>query len=51
MAIYLLKGISFVLSHNNTGLLLFNDMYTNYWTIIAGEKNTAFLTGYKLLPV
>jgi len=51
MAKCLLKGISCVLSHNNTGLLLFNDMSTNYWTIIAGGKNIAFLTGYKLLPV
>jgi len=41
----LLKGISCVLSHNNIGLSLFNDMSTNYCTIIAGEKNTAFLTG------
>jgi uncharacterized membrane protein len=51
LALYLLKGISCVLSYKNTGLLLFNDMSTNYWTTIAGEKNTAFLTGYKLLPV
>jgi len=41
-----MKGISYVLSHYNTGLLLFNDMSTNYWTIIAGEKNTALLTLY-----
>jgi len=26
-------------------------MSTNYWAIIAGEKKTAFLTGYQLLPV
>jgi hypothetical protein len=38
LAIYLLKGISCILLHNNTVLLLFNDMSTNYWTIIAGEK-------------
>jgi hypothetical protein len=32
-------------------LIVINDMSTNYWAIIAGEINTAFLTGNKLLPV
>jgi len=44
LAIGLLKGISWVSSYYNTGLLLFNDMYTNYWRSITGEKKTAFLT-------
>jgi hypothetical protein len=43
LAISLLKCILCVLSHNNTGLWLFNDMSTNYWTTIAGEKIQPFL--------
>jgi hypothetical protein len=38
LAIVLLKGISCVSTHYNTGLLLFNDMFTNYWSSISGEK-------------
>jgi hypothetical protein len=38
LAIGLLKGISGVLSHYNTGLLLFNRMSSNYWAVITGEK-------------
>ena len=44
LAIGLLKGISCVSTHYNTGLLLFNDMFTNYWSSISGEKKSAFLT-------
>jgi hypothetical protein len=51
LAIGLLKGISCVSSHWNTGLLLFNDMMTNYWSSITSEKNSAFLTLHLLLPV
>jgi hypothetical protein len=46
LAICLLKGISCVLSHYNTGLLFFNDMLTNYCSIISGKKNTALVTLY-----
>jgi hypothetical protein len=38
LAIVLLKGISCVSTHYNTGLLLFNDMLANYWSSISGEK-------------
>jgi hypothetical protein len=41
LAICLLKGISCVSTHYNTGLLLFNSMSSNYWAIFTGEKNTA----------
>jgi hypothetical protein len=41
LAIGLLKGISCVSAHCNTGLLLFNDMYTNYWSKITGEKKVS----------
>jgi len=41
MAAGVLKGISWVYSHYNTGLLLINDMTSNYWTVITGEKNIA----------
>jgi hypothetical protein len=38
LAIGLLKGISCVSAHYNTGLLSLNDMLTNYWSSITGEK-------------
>jgi hypothetical protein len=38
LAIVLLTGISCVSTHYNTGLLLFNDMFTNYWSSISCEK-------------
>jgi len=41
MAARVLKGISWVSSHYNTGLLLINDMTSKYWTVITGEKNIA----------
>jgi hypothetical protein len=41
MAAGVLKGISWVSSHYNSGLLLINDMTSNYWTVITGEKNIA----------
>jgi len=44
LAIGLLKCISCVLLHYNTGLLLFNRISSNYWAVIPCEKNTAFLT-------
>ena len=41
LAIGLLKGISWVSSYYNSGLLLFNDMFTNYWSSITGEKKVS----------
>jgi hypothetical protein len=41
LAVGLLKGISCVSAHCNTGLLLFNDMLTNYWSSITGEKKVS----------
>ncbi len=41
LAIGLLKGISCVSAHRNTGLLLFNDMFTNYWSSNSGEKKVS----------
>jgi len=38
LAIGLLKGISCVSAHYNTGLLSLKDMLTNYWSSITGEK-------------
>jgi hypothetical protein len=38
LAIGLLKGISWVSSQYNSGLLLFNRMSSNYWAVITGEK-------------
>jgi hypothetical protein len=38
LAIGLLKGISCVSAHYNTGLLSFNDMFTNYCSTITGGK-------------
>ncbi len=51
LAIGLLKGISWVSSHYNLGLLLINEKSSNYLSIICGDKNRAFVTGYTLLPV
>ena len=39
LAIGLLKGTSWVSSHYNLGLLLINEMSSNYETAITGEKN------------
>jgi hypothetical protein len=41
LAIGLLKGISCVSTHLNTGLLLFTDMLSNYWRSITGEKKVS----------
>jgi hypothetical protein len=41
LAIGLLKGISWVSLHYNLGLLLINEMSSNYETLITGEKNIA----------
>jgi hypothetical protein len=41
LAIGLLRGISWVRSQFNSGLLLFNRVSSNYWAVITGEKNTA----------
>jgi hypothetical protein len=35
----LLKVISCVSSHDNTGLLLFNRVSSNYWAVTLGEQN------------
>jgi hypothetical protein len=43
LAIGLLEGISCVLLHYNTGLLLFNRISSNYWAVIPGEKIQVFL--------
>jgi hypothetical protein len=43
LAIGLLKGISCVLLHYNTSLLLFNIMPSNDWAVIPGEKKQPFL--------
>jgi len=44
LAICLLKGISWVWTWYSTGLLLFNDMVTNYWISISGKKNSLSYT-------
>jgi hypothetical protein len=41
MAVGVLKAISWVSSHYNSGLLLINEMSSNHWTVITGEKNIA----------
>jgi len=41
LAIGVLKGISWVSSYYNSGLLLFNRVSSNYCAVITGEKNTA----------
>jgi hypothetical protein len=41
MAVGVLKGISWVSSHYNSGLLLINEMTSNYCTVITGENNIA----------
>jgi len=41
LAIDVLKGISCVSSHDNTGLLLFTRVSSNYWTVIIGGKNNS----------
>jgi len=38
LAICLLKGISCVSTHYNTGLLLFYSMLNTYWAVSSGEK-------------
>jgi hypothetical protein len=38
LAICLLKGISCVSTHYNTGLLLFYSMSNNYWVVSSREK-------------
>ena len=38
LAIGLVKGISCVSAHYNTGLLLFNRVSSKYWAEITGEK-------------
>jgi hypothetical protein len=43
LALGLLKGISCVLLHYNTGLLLFNRISSNDWAVIPGEKIQVFL--------
>ncbi len=43
LAICLLKGISCVSTHHNTGLLLFYSMSSNYWAVFTGEKIQPFL--------
>jgi hypothetical protein len=49
LAIGLLKGISWVWSYYNSGLLLFNRLSSNYCTVINGEKNTAFFGCIQLI--
>jgi hypothetical protein len=39
LAIGVLKGISCLSSHDNTGLLLFTRVSSNYWAVILGEQN------------
>jgi hypothetical protein len=52
LAIGLLKGISWVSSHYNSGSMLINEMSSNDLNIIyLWRKNRAFFTGYTLLPV
>jgi hypothetical protein len=41
LAIGMLKGISWVLSHYKSGLLLFDRVSSNYQAEITGEKNFA----------
>jgi len=41
LAIGLLKGISWVSSQYNSGLLLFNRVSSIYLAVITGEKNIA----------
>ena len=41
LVIDLLKGISWVSSYYNSGLLLFNRVTSNYKAVSTGEKNTA----------
>jgi hypothetical protein len=39
LAIDVLKGISCVSSHYNTGLLLITRVSSNYWAVIIGKRN------------